>query len=93
MNWGSPVEVETQRRVHLTVAAYAYEIESVSLIDDRTFDAECLLVDLAVDTARPDLDRWWRENFDPSTGMWIHQHPELEKVAALFNKFMRGFEP
>jgi hypothetical protein len=92
-SWGSPVERERHRRVLLTLAAYAYEIEDVSLCSDHLFDAECLLVDLEMDTGRPDLDAWWRENFHPSTGMWILNHPELDKVALRFQQFMRDFEP
>jgi hypothetical protein len=82
----TPAQIETARRIRVAVwaYAYAYEILSVSIVDDFTFDQECQKVDLAVDTARPDLDVWFRENFDPCTGSWVHCHPEkalLSKVA------------
>lgn len=86
MAWGSPVEVETKRRIFLTMCAYAYEFLNESLTDDANFDEECRLVDLAIDTSRPDLDAWWRANFDPSTGMWIRNHPELDKCGALVKR-------
>lgn len=57
---------------------------------DAVFDREALLVDLSVDTGRPDLDAWFRREFDPSTGMWIAKHPELNKVAALYGRLSRS---
>ena len=86
MGWGSPVEVERRRRIRLAVWAYAYEFENDSLVDDATFDAEALKVDLAIDTGHRKLDAWFRKNFDPSTGMWIRRHPELHKVQALYRR-------
>lgn len=80
--WGSPSETQTLVRMRLAAAAYAYEIENDSIISDAEFDEGCKLVDLSIDTTRPDLDAYFREHFDPSTGMWIHHHPELDKVKA-----------
>ena len=71
-------EIETRRRVKLTLWAYSYEFMNHSMVDDHKFDEECRKVDLTISTRRPDLDGWWREKFDPSTGMWIHNHPELD---------------
>ena len=83
-SWGSPVERETRRRCRLTLWAYAYEFMSTSLVDDATFDRTAREVDLCIATGREDLDQWWRDNFDPSTGMWIRKHPELDSVHRLF---------
>lgn len=88
--WGSLVEVERRRRIKLTLWAYAYEVHSVSLIDDHTFDMESRKVNLKLATGRADLDKWWRENFDPSTGMWVLQHPEMEGVKRLFERVCRA---
>lgn len=84
MAWGNPVEIETHRRVMLTVAAYAYEIASTQIMTDAEYDAMSRAVDLSINTTRPDLDAWWRQNFDPSTGMWIRQHPEIDRVRAMY---------
>lgn len=84
---------ETRRRVRLTAWAYAYEFESDSLVDDATFDAACREVDLAVRTTRPDLDEWWIDNFDPSTGQWIHSHPELDKARHLYYRLKSYQKP
>lgn len=80
MPWGSPVEIQTLIRMRLGAAAYAYEIEDDPIITDAEFDHACTLIDLRIFTTRPDLDKFWQEQFDPSTGVWIHKHPELPKV-------------
>lgn len=84
MPWGSPVELETKLHIQLSIAAYAYEIEHDSLISDHEFDEACKQVDLSIDTTRPHLDAYFREHFDPSTGMWIHFHPELARIRELY---------
>ena len=85
--YNETVDAETRRRIRLSVYAYAYEFRNKSLVDDGEFDAMCGKVDLAVDTRRPDLDGWFRKNFDPSTGLWIHDHPELDKIKNLYDQF------
>ena len=80
----TPKELEIARRIRLAVYAYAYEFLFVSLVDDHTFDQIGLQVDLTIDTGRPHLDVWFRQNFDPSTGMWIRNHPELNKIISIF---------
>ena len=84
MIWGTEKEIETRRRIRLTLWAYAYEFESDSMAPDSLFDEECKNVRLQIDTNRPDLDRWWRENFNPSTGQWIRKHPELGGIKQLY---------
>lgn len=88
-DWGTQQEIETRRRIKLAVWAYAYEFRNVSIVDDFVFDFESRMVDLNVRTDRPDLDIWFVCNFDPSTGQWIHKHPELTKVAGLYERFYK----
>lgn len=83
------VEIETRRRIMVAVWAYAYEFENVSIVSDHHFDAECLKVNLSISTMRPDLDKWFRAEFDPSTGVWIHNHPELDKIKALYERWFK----
>lgn len=86
----TPKEIETRRRIIVSVWAYAYELASPprSLVPDHIFDAECYLLaaGLHIDTDRMDLDYWFRGMFDPSTGLWIHKHPELDKIAKLYER-------
>jgi hypothetical protein len=85
--WGSPIEIQRRLRIKLCIAAYAYEFESVSIISDAEFDKMCLDVDLSVDTENKMLDDYFKKHFDPSTGQWIHSHPELSKVKGIYNKY------
>jgi hypothetical protein len=85
--WGSKVERERRRRIKLCVAAYAYEFRSTEIISDAEFDAMCYQVDLKVDTGNKKLDAYFKKCFDPSTGQWIHKHPELDKIAALYEEY------
>lgn len=80
--WGTPVEVERRRRIRLTLWAYAYEMMSAPLVSDERFDAEARKSDPDIKTGH--LDDWWKACFNPSTGIWIHMHPELAKVKALY---------
>lgn len=86
--WGTPQEVERRRRIIVSVWAYAYEFCANSIVPDHVFDAECymLAAGLRVDTDRPDLDYWFRGAFDPSTGMWVHKHPEIDKIRQLYER-------
>ena len=77
MTWGSPVEVETRRRIRVAAWAYAYEIENAPLVSDAEFDRECALVDLSIDTTSPLMDAWFRKEFEPHTGQWIHRYPKV----------------
>ena len=80
------VNRQTWVRCKITLAAYAYEFDNRSVISDQIFDDLCKEVDLSVETRRPDLDKWYKENFQPDTGMWIHKHPELDRVAGLYQQ-------
>ncbi len=77
------IDRETRNRIRLSVAAYAYECMNFSLLSDEEFDELAYSIDLKVNTRRPDLDEWFRNNFEPHTGMWIHKHPEREKLRAI----------
>ena len=91
----SPVEAERAARIKLSLAAYAYEYLSVSIMTDHEFDAlaRSIKPEMATWTDQTDpaqikrskkLDRFFKTKFHADTGMWIHQHPELKLVAALF---------
>lgn len=83
----SPSERETRKRIKLAVAAYAYEICNTSVLTDEQFDNLAKSVNLSISTARPDLDEWWRREFQADTGMWIHKHPELRRIGEIYEQF------
>lgn len=80
---------QTRLRIRLALAAYAYEIENDPIISDAEYDKLALEVNLDIPTHRPDLDKWFKENFNPSTGIWIYNHPELKKIEYLLHTNFR----
>lgn len=78
---------ETRRRIKLSVWAWAYEFQNVSLVPDYLYDYESMLINLSVFTKRPDLDYFFITNFNPSTGLWIHKHPELDGIENLYWRY------
>lgn len=81
--YNDTVDLETRKRIKLSVAAYAYEFLSTQLMSDSEFDALAYSIDLKIDTRRPELDAWFRRNFEPHTGMWIYGHPEKSKLLVI----------
>jgi hypothetical protein len=79
--WGRPSERERRTRIRLCVAAYAYEVLGAPVMSDAAFDALALTSDPSITTGR--FDEWWRAEFQPHTGQWIHTHPDLSGVARL----------
>ena len=64
-------------RIRLALAAYSYEILNISRIDDATYDALALEVHKNRDTSTGHtLDLFFKEEFSPYTGAWIHLYPE-----------------
>lgn len=84
--WGTPKEIETQRRIKVSLWAYAYEIHNDPLVSDGVFDYECYMVDLSIDTDRPNLDKWFRDNFEPCTGLWIYSHPDIKLLEKIYHE-------
>lgn len=82
-----PFDVEEKRRrIQVALWAYAYEVCYENLVPDAKFDEVCRKINLSVATDRPDLDQWFRENFDPSTGLWVRKHPEILALQRVFEK-------
>lgn len=78
------IEVERRNRIRLSLAAYSYEIESDPFMDDATFDDLAMKINKDVKTGNERMDRFFAECFEPHTGQWIHKHPELDKLKALY---------
>lgn len=89
MTWGSKVEIERRKRIKLSVAAFAYEYLGESFMSDHDFDQESLLVDLTIDTGNKEMDEYFREHFDPCTGMWVVDHPNALRLKQLYEEYYR----
>jgi hypothetical protein len=88
IKYSPEIDGETRKRIRISVAAYAYEFLNTPVMSDAEFDALAQSINLSIDTRRPDIDKWFRKNFNPSTGMWIHSHPELNRIAEITNMFI-----
>lgn len=83
------VEQERRNRIRAAAAAYAYEVDSDPIMSDAEFDALCLKIRPEVATGDGTLDEFFRTEFDPSTGSWVHRHPDkagLRRVVAVFRE-------
>ena len=92
--WGSPVEVETRRRIHVAIATYAYEIADNPIMSDSQWDWLAQSIQPRMATGHPLLDEFFIVRFSPMTGMWIHDHPQLDLLEQNYRRFgvpMRKF--
>lgn len=87
--WGNRVEREIRLRIRLSIAAYAYEMADDSIMSDGDFDQLCKKVDLSVKTGNRKMDAFFKKHFDPSTGQWIHNHPDQSKLRHLYEKYYK----
>jgi hypothetical protein len=84
-NVHTPEAIEQRRlRVQVSLWAYAYELEDNPIVSDAVFDSTARCIKPEVTTGHPVLDQFFKEHFKAYTGSWIHMHPELEKVSAIY---------
>lgn len=88
----TPQERQRWLRIRLSVAAWAYEVHDQSIIPDHLYDRMCLEVNPEVETGNEKLDTFFKEHFDPSTGVWVHRHPEPGKLESLYRDVLRWKE-
>lgn len=74
-------------RIKIAVMAYAYEIADDALVSDEEYDKLAYSLDTKTSTGFKLLDDFFKNEFTPDTGMWIHNHPELDKIAAIYKKY------
>lgn len=84
MSWGAPVEIERRRRINIAVWAYAYEFKNDSLVSDQLFDETSKAIDLSMSTKNRKMDNWFKKNFSPHTGMWIHYYPNRARLEEIY---------
>ena len=84
------VETERRNRIRLSVAAYAYEYKSDSIMSDGEYDELSKKIDVSIDTENEVLDKFFREKFSPETGMWIREHPDISGLVLIYEKFWKN---
>lgn len=88
--WGSEIEREVRKRITAAVAAYAYEVEDEPFMSDPEFDKLVQSIRPRMGTCHPILDEFFAAKFSPMTGMWIHDHPELDGIRRIFERWYTG---
>lgn len=90
MSWGSKTEIEIRRRILVSIWAYAYEFENTTIVDDFRFDSESALINPKMTTGNKTIDKFFKNRFQPDTGMWIREHPHLERIREIYETYFRG---
>ena len=83
---------EIRNRIKLSVAAYAYEKVNEPIMNDNEFDNLSKLINTKIRTGKRKLDKFFRDNFEPDSGIWINKHPELYKIEYIYKKYYRKDE-
>jgi predicted component of viral defense system (DUF524 family) len=81
---------ETRNRILLSIAAYAYEFRSDSIISDAEYDQLSKLIQPQLKTGNAMLDIFFSEEFNANTGQWVTKHPELEKLKYIYETVYKG---
>ena len=58
-------------------------------MNDAEFDALAKKVNTSIKTGNSVMDKFFKEQFSPDTGMWINSHPELDKIEELYNSLKK----
>ena len=80
---------EIRNRILVSVAAYAYEYLNAPIMSDAEFDALAQQIDLTQDTGNTKLDDFFKRYFNADTGLWIHKHPEKNKLKYLYEEYYK----
>ena len=83
---------QTRLRIRVSVAAYAYEILNQPIMSDAEYDQLAQRIDSSKLTGNQQLDEFFRQRYQPHTGMWIHDHPNKPGLANILCR-VYGFTP
>ena len=84
------VNEEIKNRIRLSLFAYAYEFDNESLVPDHIYDRLSKEIRPEVNTGHTVMDKFFKEDFDPDTGMWVGEHPEFDKLVDLYERLTKG---
>ena len=83
------VNQEIRNRIRLSVAAYAYEYKDDPIMSDDDFDKLAKKINPEEKTGNRKLDNFFRKHFSADTGMWIHRHPERNKLEQIYLNYFQ----
>ena len=83
------VNQEIRNRIRLSVAAYAYEYKDDPIMSDDDFDKLAKQINPEEKTGNRKLDNFFKKEFATDTGMWIHRHPERNKLEQIYLNYFK----
>lgn len=75
------VAVENQRRLKAAVAAYAIECWDAP---PDAYEHLAQNVHRLMNTGRPAIDRFYREEYTALSTDWVRDHPEIDKIESIY---------
>ena len=81
---------EIKNRIKISVAAFAYEYLNSPIMSDADFDSLSQQIDITKQTGDKTLDTFFEKYFTPDSGVWIHKHPEKNKIEYLYKEYYNG---
>jgi hypothetical protein len=81
------INEEIRNRIQVAAAAYAYEVMNDPIMSDADYDALALKIRPEVKTGNDVLDNFFATKYDPNTGSWVHQHPDIEGLKVVISIF------
>lgn len=76
----------------MAVAAYAYEVENDPIMSDEEYDRLSREIDPDMPTGNRKLDKFFMLRFEPDTSLWVHIHPEIDKLRHIYQTIHRPAE-
>ena len=83
------INQEIRNRIKLSVAAYAYEFKGDSIMTDHEYDELSRKINPSEETGNDMMDKFFKTQFQPDTGMWVRWHPEVNKLDYLYKKYYK----
>lgn len=83
------VNMERKRRIRVALAAYMYEIKDDPIMTDAEYDSLSYSINPEEETGNPLLDKFFREEFQPCTGQWIYNHPDISGIMTIEARYFR----
>jgi len=80
---------EIRNRIRISLASYSYEVYNDSIISDAEYDELAKKINPQQKTNNEKLDRFFSEEYVADSGMWIHKHPEKDKLDFLYKTFKK----
>ena len=78
-----------RRRIKVSVAAWAYENGHKPIMTDAAYDklSKVVYQERNIATGNNRLDRFFRQHFDPSTGLWVYKHPNPRALETIYARY------